>query len=334
MVKESLISPMESMQDKLNTALLIFDKKLGFESINKAAERILGLDLKLLKKEFENQKHPSLKSFLKIIYNLENGQYDEELFQLENSIRHFRLEVKIDAQYFNCYISVLEKDKFVIELSQIVYQDMNQSTHELKRPIQNIKTLVETLMLGAKNDSGKLDEYLAKLNFEADRLGTMVTDMLSLSHVINGSVELHKTNCKLQTVGKKLLELAEGRAKSKKIHLVNEIDASFEFEADLKLLEHLLSNFIDNAIKYNKNDGTVYLKNTANSFIVEDTGLGISEEDKVKVFEQFYRIKDRAHISGTGLGLSIVKAIADLHGWTIEIESELGKGTQFIIKFH
>ena len=76
--------------------------------------------------------------------------------------------------------------------------------------------------------------------------------------------------------------------------------------------------------------GTVF-QNTKTAFIVEDTGFGISDEDKAKVFEQFYRIKESAHIQGSGLGLSIVKGIADLHGWTIEIESELGKGTSFIL---
>jgi two-component system phosphate regulon sensor histidine kinase PhoR len=208
---------------------------------------------------------------------------------------------------------------------------MNQSTHELKRPIQNIKTLVETLIMGAKDDENKLNEYLLKLNSEADRLGALVSDMLSLSHVINGAVDLHKVKVNFHYLVEKSFERAIERASKKNIKLINEIDQKFEIEADHKLLEHLLTNFIDNAIKYNHDNGSVFLRNTKTAFIVEDTGFGISDEDKAKVFEQFYRIKESAHIQGSGLGLSIVKGIADLHGWTIEIESELGKGTSFII---
>lgn len=318
-------------EHKLNTAVLVFSKDQGFVNMNEAAQGILGIDLNLLNQELKQSSHANLSAFIKLVNNLQSGLYDEDLKELENSIRHFRLELKIDAQYFNAYIALLEPGLYLIELSQIVYQDMNQSTHELKRPIQNIKTLVETLILGAKSDPLKLDEYLRKLNFEADRLGALVTDMLSLSHIINGVSDLHKQEHNLHTVIEKNFELASGRALAKNIDLVNEVDSAFVVEADLKLLEHLVSNFIDNGIKYNEAGGKVYLRNDAKSFSIVDTGFGISEEDKARVFEQFYRIKESAHVQGSGLGLSIVKGIADLHGWHIEIESELGKGTSFKI---
>ncbi len=321
----------QELENKLNTAVLVFSKKEGFLSLNNSAQRLLGLDLMLLNSQLDSVDHPNLKSLFKLISNLKSGKYDEELLELENSIRHFRLELKVDAQYFNLYISILEKDVFIIELSQIIYQDMNQSTHELKRPIQNIKTLVETLILGAKDDPLKLNEYLVKLNSEADRLGALVSDMLSLSHIINGVAELHKSDFDLAKIVDKSFERASGRAAKNNIEFINQIDSNFKIAADLKLLEHLLSNFIDNAIKYNNPNGKVFLKNNENSFWIQDTGFGISDEDKAFVFEQFYRIKESAHIQGSGLGLSIVKGIADLHGWTIDIESELGKGTSFII---
>ena len=155
--------------------------------------------------------------------------------------------------------------------------------------------------------------------------------MLSLSHIINGVADLHKSELQLAKLVDKAFERAQGRASKKNIKLINEIEKDFKIEADLKLLEHLLTNLIDNAIKYNNDSGKVYLKNTETSFIIEDTGFGISEDDKAKVFEQFYRIKESAHIQGSGLGLSIVKGIADLHGWQLDIESELGKGTGFIV---
>lgn len=321
----------QNIEDQLNTAVIVLSKQDGFLSANDSAQKLLGFDLNLLNAQLGSTNENHHKSFFKIVNKLRLGEYDKELLEMKNSIRHFRQELKVDAQYYNLYVSLLEDGLYLLELSQIIYQDMNQSTHELKRPIQNIKTLVETLILGAKNDALKLDEYLEKLDSEADRLGGLVSDMLSLSHIINGLTEPNKSEHNLYKIVEKSLERAQGRAAQNNIELVNEIDKDFKVSADIKLLEHLLTNFIDNAIKYNVENGKVFLKNDESSFIIEDTGMGISKEDQDKIFEQFFRTKESSGIQGSGLGLSIVKAIIDLHAWNVEIESELGKGTRFMI---
>lgn len=321
----------QNIEDQLNTAVIVLSKQDGFLSANDSAQKLLGFDLNLLNAQLGSTNENHHKSFFKIVNKLRLGEYDKELLEMKNSIRHFRQELKVDAQYYNLYVSLLEDGLYLLELSQIIYQDMNQSTHELKRPIQNIKTLVETLILGAKNDALKLDEYLEKLDSEADRLGGLVSDMLSLSHIINGLTEPNKSEHNLYKIVEKSLERAQGRAAQNNIELVNEIDKDFKVSADIKLLEHLLTNFIDNAIKYNVENGKVFLKNDESSFIIEDTGMGISKEDQDKIFEQFFRTKESSGIQGSGLGLSIVKAIIDLHAWNVEIESELGKGTRFVI---
>lgn len=323
----------QELVDQMSQGVLLLSLKENIVFMNKAAHKILGLDIELLNSMFVNKNKQNLEAFLKLLQNIKDEKYDQELELLKNSIRNFRKEIKIDAQYFNVYLSRLDKDTYLIELAPIIYQDMNQTTHELKRPLQNIKTLVETLILGAKNDPEKLDDYLAKLNHEADRLADLVTDMLSLSHLINSSVDLNIQKHNLFQVANKVLDNAAARSLKRNIELVNEVDKKFVLNADLKLLEHLLANFVDNAIKYNIENGKVFVRATQNSFSIVDTGLGISPEDQEKIFEQFYRIKDRAHIQGSGLGLSIVKQIIDLHHWQVEIISKEQVGTEFKIVF-
>lgn len=295
--------------ENLSTGVILLTKTEPSEiiEINSAAQKILGVDL------------DGLKTIEKLLVSI------DDLQGLKRS------EIKINGQYYNLYLQDLG-DNYLIELTQIIYQDMKQSTHELKRPIQNIKTLVETLIMGAKDDSTRLNDYLAKLNHEADRLGTMVQDMLSLSHVLSGSIELNLVELDLDEMVLRLLELAESRAAVRSIKLKGQIPVATKIIADKKYFEHLLANLIDNSIKYNKDSGEVLISYKDGVLIIEDTGLGIPSQDLEKIFDQFYRVQSSAQIQGSGLGLAIVRAIIDLHGWDFEIKSELGLGTMFLIK--
>lgn len=316
--------------DELNTGVLLFDGELlKIQELNPAAQKILGWDLSSLNDNINDLASLSqgLAALAKLIRSLKSEELREEIKQSKSK----RIEIKINSQHFNLYLQQLEDD-YMLELSQIIYQDMKQSTHELKRPIQNIKTLVETLLLGAKDDAVKAQEYLEKLDHEADRLGTMVQDMLSLSHVLSGSVELNKIELDLAQLVDKLIGSAESRAASRQIKLMSDISQGTKILADKKYLDHLLANLIDNGIKYNRDGGKVKLHYQEGILTVEDTGTGIPETDIAKVFDQFYRVQASSAIQGTGLGLAIVKAIVDLHGWAIAIESELGHGSKFIIK--
>lgn len=307
--------------ESLNTGIMTLDTDAQkIISINSSAIKILGWDIKTLNENFTelNKLSTGLSAFNKVIQEIRSA----------SDLK--KLEISINSQQYNLYLQ-RTKEAVVLELTQVIYQDMKQVTHELKRPIQNIKTLVETLQLGAKNDPAKCDEYLAKLNYEADRLGTMVQDMLSLSHVLSGSVTLELSEIDLFSRVEKLLALASSRAASRNIELVNLIKKPTKILADSKFLDHMLGNLIDNAIKYNIVAGKVVIEFIDGKLIVKDTGRGIPHSDLERVFEQFYRVKETQAIQGSGLGLAIVKAIVDLHEWIISIESELDKGTSFII---
>ncbi len=307
--------------ESLNTGVIVLDHDARkIMSMNSSAVKILGWDIKTLNGNLNDLTKLStgLLALTKVIKDIKSS----------SDLK--KLEISINSQQYNLYLQRI-KEGILLELTQIIYQDMKQTTHELKRPIQNIKTLVETLQMGAKNDSAKCDEYLAKLNHEADRLGTMVQDMLSLSHVLSGSVALELTEIDLHSRVEKLLALASSRADARNIELIDQVKKSTKIHTDTKFFDHMLGNLIDNAIKYNIDKGKVFIKFTDGKLIVQDTGRGIPQADLERVFEQFYRVKETQAIQGSGLGLAIVKAIVDLHEWSINIESELDHGTSFIV---
>ena len=326
-----MLNFMNEITHNLKSFILILSKAGGFSFINQSALNSLGWSLEDLNKNFPriSKLSSNLEQLEALIIDLLSENLNN---QFNESSTILRKEIVILGQAFNCYYQKIGED-FILELNPIVYQDLNQVTHEFKRPIQNIKMLIEVLLLGAKDDTKKLDEYLQKLNFEADRLGTLVTDILSFSRLNSGSQELNKTSLDLYTLINDILESYSGFATSKNISLENLLPNSFKILADKKLLEHAVANLIDNAIKYNQKSGQVKIIALSNGFAIEDTGLGMNKEQTKKVFEQFYRIPDRQFIQGSGLGLSLVKKIIDLHGWEIEIDSKPLEGTRFIINF-
>lgn len=214
-------------------------------------------------------------------------------------------------------------------------------SHELMTPITSIKGFVETLRDGAVEDPERTKEFLEIISKHADRLSTIVEDLLSLSRleqgVEKGQIKFEKAN--LQQVLKDAVALCEQRAREKEIALELELEVTEDIVMDVNapLLEEAVVNLVDNAIKYSGKNGTVKVRagrDEAGVFIrVIDKGSGIAPEHLPRIFERFYRI-DRARsreMGGTGLGLSIVKHIVSAHGGHVLVDSEVGKGSTFSI---
>jgi signal transduction histidine kinase len=322
---------MNEITHKLKTLILILNKSRGFSFINDSALSSLGWSFEDLNKNFPSFSRLSsnLKQLEILVLDLIAGVFENNF---SSSNLAMRKELELFGQAYNCYLQKLGEE-YLLELNPIIYQDLNQATHEFKRPIQNIKTLVEVLLMGAKDDSEKLNEYLNKLNSQADRLAILVNDMLSLSRLNSGFQELNIAEVNLYNLTKNIFETVNNFALSKNIILKNQLPRDFYLSADKKLLEHALSNLIDNAIKYNIDNGSVLVYKISNGFVIEDTGLGISPDQYKNIFEQFYRIPDRIQIQGSGLGLNLVKKIIEMHGWEIQVLSEISKGSKFIILF-
>jgi len=211
------------------------------------------------------------------------------------------------------------------------------ASHELKTPAATIQAVAETLGQAAAEDPEAVPRFASQLEREAVRLSRIVADLLDLSRLESGSAldELVSLGAAAREEGQRLGESAEHAGVTLEIQTEDERRV-LGSQRDLALLAR---NLIDNAIRYSHGGGRVVVQVGSNGdevvLRVTDTGIGIPSRDIDRIFERFYRV-DRARsreTGGTGLGLAIVKHVVENHGGTIEVESELGRGTAFRIRF-
>ena len=221
----------------------------------------------------------------------------------------------------------------ILIVTETFQETVGEMSHELRRPITNIKTLTESLLLGAKNDPDISQRFLEQINNEVDRLTKLVNDLLNISKIKSGRLSQAKKKLNLKIKADDAIKLLQSIADKNKTKLINELPEGYEIFADSDQIDHVIQNLLENAIKYSPEGSKISIRPgpSPGSFQIEDTGIGIAPHEIAKIFERFYRI-DRTRAKGSsGLGLSIVKNVIDLHGGKIEVKSELGKGSSFII---
>jgi signal transduction histidine kinase len=218
------------------------------------------------------------------------------------------------------------KDDFVASVS-----------HELRTPLTSIRGYVELLLEG---DVGELNEeqerFLAVVDRNADRLLTVVGDLLFVSQVEAGVISLERKPFELTGLLQEAVEAARPAAESKGIELdLTAVDVA-EVEADRGRIAQVLDNLLSNAIKFTPSGGNVRVRASATghraTIEVADSGLGISAEDQARLFTRFFRTSAATAIQGTGLGLTIVKAIVESHGGKITVKSQVAVGTVFSVE--
>jgi two-component system phosphate regulon sensor histidine kinase PhoR len=208
-------------------------------------------------------------------------------------------------------------------------------SHELRTPLSHIKGYVETLLDGAKDDPEVSNRFLQTIARNAERLKLLMEDLLTISELESGRVTLNLRTVALQPLVQKVFDDFKARAKGRGVTLVNDVP-ELSVRADSIRLEQVLSNLVDNAIKYGRADGRVTVaarpgENGKIEVSVLDDGPGLPTEALERVFERFYRV-DKARSreqGGTGLGLSIVKHIIQTHGGRVWATSEPGNGATF-----
>jgi two-component system, OmpR family, phosphate regulon sensor histidine kinase PhoR len=208
-------------------------------------------------------------------------------------------------------------------------------SHELRTPLSLIKGCVETLLDGAKDEPEAAAKFLRTIDRNAERLRLLIEDLLTISEVESGRVQLDLQPVALGSVVSKVLEDFRSRAEAKGVSLLNQ-SPDLTVRADIGRLEQVLANLVDNAIKYGRLQGTVTVGGHAVSggkveVFVQDDGPGIPEEALERVFERFYRV-DKARSrdqGGTGLGLAIAKHLIQCHGGQVWATSQPGHGATF-----
>jgi two-component system phosphate regulon sensor histidine kinase PhoR len=223
------------------------------------------------------------------------------------------------------------------ERLELVRQEfLSNVSHELRTPLTAIMAFVETLESGAKEDPESCQRFLSIIRRNASRMHGVIDDILELTAIEGGNVQLRAAPVELHLLVDDIYASLATRAEAQSISLRNEVTPRTFVYADARRLEQMLTNLVDNAIKFTRPDSTVRVSHEAGTrdrILVADNGGGIPAQHLERLFERFYRV-DRARsreMGGTGLGLAIVKHLALVHGGEITVESELGKGSTFTI---
>ncbi|HET8783428.1 MAG TPA: ATP-binding protein, partial [Pyrinomonadaceae bacterium] len=223
------------------------------------------------------------------------------------------------------------------ERLEIIRQEfLSNVSHELRTPLTAIIAFVETLETGALEDRESSQRFLSIIRKNASRMHGLIDDILELTAIEGGNVTLRAATVPLHELVADVCASLAAKAAANNVTLVNRVDPDVTVYADSRRVEQMLTNLIDNGIKFSRDGGTVTVSHEAGTrdrILVEDNGDGIPAQHLERLFERFYRI-DRARsrdMGGTGLGLAIVKHLALLHGGDVTVKSELEKGTIFTI---
>lgn len=213
-------------------------------------------------------------------------------------------------------------------------------SHELRTPLASIKGYVENILDGI---AGEITEqqraYLLRVRWNSDRLALLISDLLDLSRIEAGKVELHPVFLSVADVAREVAEHLGPMAMEKGTAItVVESETGLRIHADKDKVSQILTNLIHNALKFTSVHGSILVRiarSTDNSIdtSVTDTGAGIPPEEVERIFEKFYQAgqPSAGTTEGTGLGLSIAKSLAELHGGRIRVESTVGQGSTFIV---
>ena len=343
-LKENLIDAtrqkkqMETILLHMKDGVIAFDIEGNIIHINPAAKTFLNYN--------EEKSFDEIFSRFDSNLNMEKIIYLEELTSLDQKIT---VEDRTMNLFFAPYTNEHERPDGVIVVIQDITEHVKLDSmrkefvanvsHELKTPIQSIMGYSETLL---EDDVEKkmLDKFLGIINSEAKRMDRMVKELLELSKYDRTQVEVEKVEFNLYELTKEAIDSLNIEIEKKNLHLefLPPVMKMPLVLADKNGIQRVIYNILTNAIKYTDEDGTIRVyvgcvENTA-YIKVKDTGIGIPKEDLNKIFERFYRV-DKARTrktGGTGLGLSIAKEILDQNNSLINITSELGQGTEVVIR--
>ena len=225
-----------------------------------------------------------------------------------------------------------------LERLELIRQEfLSNVSHELRTPLTSIIALAETLETGAIDDPEHNRRFLTIIQKNAARMHRLIDDILELSAIEAGNVKVNQEVVQLHPLVEDVVGSLSAAASSHAITIHNLVPQEARVFADPHRLVQMLTNLIDNAIKFNREGGVVSIKHEGggrDKISVEDTGEGIPAHHLDRLFERFYRV-DRARsreLGGTGLGLAIVKHLARAHGGEVTVESRFGEGTRFTIE--
>ena len=266
--------------------------------------------------------------------DIQTTEIAEELEQEEHPERSVSAELNRWAEQNQKEIARLKENELYRK------EFVGNVSHEIKTPIFNIQGYISTLLDGGMSDPVLMRRYLERTEKSIDRLINITNDLEAISRLESGVLNLNYERFDIVQLTRDIVDTIEFEATKKNISVVVGSSHTTPYppvwvKADQYYIEQVLINLIINSIRYGNEGGETFIKfiDLFDKILVEvrDNGRGISKEDIPRVFERFYRTdKGRSRSQGgTGLGLSIVKHVLEAHGETINLRSELGKGSTF-----
>mgnify|MGYP001344294786 FL=1 len=325
-----------SVLDSINQGIIIFNANLKVRFANDIALEIFGKHQFFLGEKISTKK---LSVLNKIIKQAKKNSIAEAEFSLtiKNKEKHFLLSAS-NMDSTSELILLINDITSLKKLEDRRKNLISDISHEIKTPISVIKAGSETLQNGAINDPKMANKFLESINSNSERLAEMIDDLLELEKIEVGQVFLKYEKIKLKSEIDLIIESMNSLIDEKALTIKNRIDENHILISDKQSFRDILINLLNNAVKYSKRNSEVVLStmNTKDHLTVQikDHGLGIEKTNIKRIFDRFYRTPSaRANTRGTGLGLALVKQLVNRVNGKVSVQSKIGKGSTFFVKF-
>src|SRR5690242_3050855 len=341
-----------AMLTSMVEGVMVLDYKGRILQVNPALERMFGVTRAEARGRQSSEVfgHPKLNALVSTVLAQRTGQEGEII--LTPSGRCLDVEASVaggEQDNEACAVLVFHDITELRRLENIRKDFVANVSHELRTPLTSIKGYVEALLDGGKDDPETSVRFLDIILKQSDRLNLILEDLLQLSKIESGQVQFKQEPLHIGSVVDRTIAMIKPLADKKQHRLKAQVDAELPLiSGDQERLVQVLANLLDNAIKYTPEGGLITVaarripvaKNTADEqrdgieLTVTDTGIGIPERDRPRVFERFYRV-DKARsreLGGTGLGLAIVKHIVEGHGGQVWVEGNVPTGSRFVVR--
>jgi len=330
----------------IRDAVIVIDEYDKVLMANEAAGRLFGFD-------FSNSQHKRLSELI----HADKGEFIDSLRHCRQGRgQATRKEITFsegdEKKTFDCIIScvydqgrqicgvvaVLHDKTREKQIQQMKNDFVSHVSHELKTPLASITAYSEMLVDGETNDEEMRKEFYSVIQNQAQRLSRLIEDILNTSRIESGLIKVNKEPLSLTMLIEEQMQMIKSYAEEKNIEIIGQKPIVFDqVYADKDMISQVIVNLLSNAVKYTPSGGTVKIQTEVDEVAslvrvsVEDTGVGIPEDEVEHVFEKFYRVNaNKKQAKGTGLGLNLVKQIVEtVHAGRVFVTSQIGKGSTF-----
>ena len=325
-----------SVLDSINQGIIIFNKNFRVKFANDIALEMFGKHQFFLGEKITSKKLSTLNKTIKDAKKYSSAEREFSI-NIKNKEMHFLLSAS-SMDTTDELILLINDISSLKKLENRRKNLISDISHEIKTPISVIRAGSETLRDGAIHDPKVAEKFLHSINSNSERLAEMIDDLLELEKIEVGQIFLKNEKIKLKEEIDLIVESLSTLIDEKKLTVENKVNPNYKFKSDKQSLRDILINLLNNAVKYSKEHGRVILSSrVSKDFLIleiKDFGYGIEKANIKRIFDRFYRTaKARANTKGTGLGLTLVNQLVKRIGGEISVESTIGKGSTFFIKF-